>query len=138
MPDARPSTPPVQGIHHLELTVSDLARAEQWYTSVLGFEKIGGMEKADHSVVMLRGGELMVGLVGHQATSAGDLFDERRVGLDHAAFAVPTPNDVEAWARHLDAHGVEHTEVKDGALPDSRVVIFRDPDGIQLEFYYAP
>jgi glyoxylase I family protein len=138
VPDDRPSTPPVQGIHHLELTVSDLARAEQWYTSVLGFEKIGGLDKADHSVAMLRSGKLMVGLVGHQATDSSDSFDERRVGLDHAAFEVPTPEDVEAWARHLDEHGVEHSGAKDGALPDSRVVIFRDPDGIQLEFYYAP
>ena len=125
-------------IHHLELTVSDLARSEEWYTSVLAFEKVGGLDKADHSVVLLRAGQLMVGLVGHDTTSSSDGFDERRVGLDHAAFAVPKPDDVEAWARHLDEHGVEHTEVKDGALPDSRVVIFRDPDGIQLEFYYAP
>jgi glyoxylase I family protein len=130
-------TPPT-AIHHLELTVRDLSRSEQWYTSVLGFEKVGGLEKADHSVVMLRAGELLVGLVGHQATDSSDGFDERRVGLDHAAFEVPTPEDVEAWAQHLGDQGVEHTEVKDGALPDSRVVIFRDPDGIQLEFYYAP
>lgn len=125
-------------VHHVELTVSDLARSEAWYTDVLGFEKIGGMEKEDHSVVMLRAGALMVGLVGHTATPASDSFTERRVGLDHVGFQVPTADDVEQWARHLDARGVEHTEVKDGALPGTRVVIFRDPDDIQLEFYYAP
>jgi glyoxylase I family protein len=125
-------------VHHVELTVTDLDRSEAWYTSVLGFEKIGGMEKSDHSVVMLRAGALMVGLVGHEATAASDSFTERRVGLDHVGFQVPTPDDVEAWAAHLDEHGIEHSEVKDGALEGTRVVIFRDPDNIQLEFYYAP
>ena len=41
-------------------------------------------------------------------------------------------------AQKLDELGVERTEVKDGALPGSRVVIFRDPDNIQVECYYAP
>jgi glyoxylase I family protein len=133
-----PTSPTISGIHHLELTVRDLERSEAWYTRVLGFERIGGMDKDDHSVVMLRAGDLMVGLVQHTRTTDGDSFDERRIGLDHAGFSVASPEDVETWAARLDDQGVERTEVKDGALPNSRVVIFRDPDGIQLECYYAP
>jgi catechol 2,3-dioxygenase-like lactoylglutathione lyase family enzyme len=125
-------------VHHLELTVTDLDRSEAWYSSVLGFEKVGGMDASDHSVVLLRAGALLVGLVGHTATPGSDAFDERRIGLDHVGFQVPTPDDVEAWAAHLNAHGIAHSGVKDGALEGTRVVIFRDPDNIQLEFYYAP
>ncbi|HSP39616.1 MAG TPA: VOC family protein [Frankiaceae bacterium] len=127
----------ISGIHHLELTVRDLKRSEPWYTRVLGFERMGAMDKDDHSVVMLRAGDLVIGLVQHTRTG-DDSFDERRIGLDHAGFSVSSPEDVERWAARLDELGVERTEVKDGALPDSRVVIFRDPDGIQLECYYAP
>ena len=128
----------VSGIHHLELTVQDLERSEAWYTRVLGFERMGGMDKDDHSVVIMRAGDLVVGLVQHTRTTDDDSFDERRIGLDHAGFSVTSPEDVELWAARLDDLGVDRTEVKDGALPGSRVVIFRDPDGIQLECYYAP
>lgn len=130
--------PPITGITHLELTVRDLAVSEPWYTQVLGFERMGELDKEDHSTVMLRAGTLMVGLVQHTATDDSDRFDERRVGLDHAAFGLQTADAVESWAAYLDEQGVEHTGVKDGALPGTRVVIFRDPDNIQLEFYYLP
>jgi catechol 2,3-dioxygenase-like lactoylglutathione lyase family enzyme len=75
--------------------------------------------------------------VGHGEPPA-EPFDEHRTGLDHIGFQVRTPEAVEAWAARLDELGVDHAEVKDGALPGSRVVIFRDPDNIQVECYYAP
>ena len=125
------------GIHHLELTVRDLDRSVAWYTSVLGFEERGRMSQADRTVVMLAAGDLLVGLVGHGRPPTEE-FDEHRTGLDHVGFQVRTPEAVEAWAARLDELGVDHTEVKDGALPGSRVVIFRDPDNIQVECYYAP
>jgi hypothetical protein len=53
-------------------------------------------------------------------------------------FRVATPDAVSAWAARLDQHDVAHSGVKDGAMPESKVVIFRDPDNIQLECYYAP
>ena len=58
-------------------------------------------------------------------------------GLDHLAFRVPAPQDVDAWKRWLETRHVPCSEVKDGALPDSRLITFRDPDGIQIECYYS-
>lgn len=136
------------GIHHLELTVSDLGRSVGWYREVLGFEVARRMDKGSIEVVMLRSGALIIALVRHVGAEApgapdapaatADRFDERRLGLDHVGFAVPSPDAVDAWAARLDEHGVARSEVKDGALPGSRLVVFRDPDGIQLECYYAP
>jgi glyoxylase I family protein len=76
----------------------------------------------------------VLALVEHP-DGADDSFDERRTGLDHLAFAVADAAAVDAWAEHLDRVGVERSEVKDGALPGSRLVVFRDPDGLQLECY---
>lgn len=128
------------GIHHLELTVSDLERSVRWYQEVLGLEEARRMDKGFLEVVMLRSGTMLVVLVRHVGNDADppDRFDERRIGLDHVGFAVPSPDAVEAWAARLDGLGVARSEVKDGALPGSRLVVFRDPDGIQFECYYAP
>jgi glyoxylase I family protein len=127
--------PPLTGIHHLELTVRDADRSATWYVETLGFEPVTSLDKEDHRVVMLRhGAGLLLGLVQHRATGDDD-FDERRTGLDHVGFAVSDAAAVEAWAEHLDALGIARSEVKDGAMPNSRLIVFRDPDGIQLECY---
>lgn len=125
------------GIHHLELTVRDLDRSVAWYTSVLGLEEVTRADVEDRTVVLFSLGPLLLGLIGHPSPPT-DAFDERRTGLDHVGFRVATPEAVSAWAARLDEHGVAHTGVKDGTMPGSSVVIFRDPDNIQLECYYAP
>jgi glyoxylase I family protein len=60
-------------------------------------------------------------------------FDPTRTGLDHPALMADSREDLEAWVRWLDAHGVAHSEIRDsggfGAQFD-----FVDPDGIQIEF----
>jgi glyoxylase I family protein len=129
------TAPAVLGIHHVELTVRDLTRSVDWYASVLGFEEAGRFDKPDVAVAMLRHpSRLLFALVQHLAAGE-EPFDERRPGLDHLGFAVRGPDDVEAWAVRLDELGVPRSEVKDGSLPGSRLVVFRDPDDIQLEFW---
>jgi glyoxylase I family protein len=125
------------GIHHLELTVRDLERSVAWYTSVLGLQELTRADVEDRTVVLFPVGPLLLGLVGHPNPPT-EPFDELRSGMDHVGFRVGTPEAVEAWAARLDEHGIENTGAKDGAMPESRVVIFRDPDNPQLECYYAP
>jgi glyoxylase I family protein len=64
-------------------------------------------------------------------------FDERRTGLDHIAWGVEGRDGLRAWAAWLDALGVAHSGVidKKGASPYS-VIVFRDPDNIQLELFH--
>jgi glyoxylase I family protein len=132
------SEPTLVGVHHIELTVSDLDRSADWYSSVLGFTPAGRIDKAQLSALMLRHPSgILLALTLHHGSSP-DAFDERRAGLDHLAFGVADPAAVDAWAARLDALGVPRSEVKDGALPGSRLVVFRDPDGIQLECYTSP
>jgi catechol 2,3-dioxygenase-like lactoylglutathione lyase family enzyme len=128
-------TPTLTGIHHVTLSVTDGKRSAEWYGRVLGFERaaIVPMETFDRIVLRHPDGLLMT-LVTHHERS-GDSFDEHRTGLDHLAFAVADPAAVEAWAAHVDALGVRRSEVKSGALAGSRLFVFRDPDGIQLECY---
>ncbi len=123
----------VQGVHHFRLTVSDVARAVRFYTEVLGFKKLLDLNPG----AFLSNGSVGLGIGPHpfpDRALKGDRFDENRVGLDHLSFAVPTRRALDDAARVLDAHGVAHSEIRDlGEAFGICVLIFRDPDNIQLE-----
>ncbi len=133
-------------LHHLALTVSDVDASTRWYEDVFGVHHVmdaphpGGVGKvlADDA----RG--LMIVLHHHDAND-GTLFGETTTGLDHAGFIVPGRDDLEAWQDHLEANGVVRSDTADKPLtqspiadePYGSVLVFRDPDNIQLEFFSA-
>ena len=81
--------------------------------------------------------ELQVVAQARNGREAIQLFDERRTGLDHMSFAVAARADLDAWASWLDSLGVENSGVTDTDDPvPYSVVVFRDPDNIQLELFY--
>ncbi len=131
-------------LHHLALTVSDVDASVPWYEGVFDIEfradvpHRGGVGKllADDS------GQLMIVLHRHDANDATP-FTETVTGLDHAGFMVPSREDLEAWQTHLEAHGVTRADAADKPLtqspiadePYGSVLVFRDPDNIQLELF---
>ena len=138
------TTPAVAGYHHFAPTsVSDVEASAQWYERVFGMTRVPvafphhGAEQEGYAVVLTepRSG-LVLGLHHHDA-NPGQSFDERRTGLDHMSFAVAGRADLGAWARWLDSLGIENSGVvdTDDPVPYS-VVVFRDPDHIQLELIY--
>lgn len=137
MDDSARTGPAHEGFHHLTLNVQDVARSEQWYAEVLGFERVAGYETAAFARVILRhpASGAVLGLNRHTAAVAGEPFDERRAGLDHLALRVTGRAALDAWAERFEALGIPHSEVKPGATPGSFLVTFRDPDGLQLEVF---
>lgn len=134
-------------IHHVRMTVTDVDRSREFYTSVLGFQVAAqmpestddplsaGLAKALMGGVVLQNGPVLFGLRagGENHLAAGDRFDEHRVGLDHLSFSVPSRGDLDAAARLLDERGVPHGEIVDLPAFGIYVLAFRDPDNIQLE-----
>ena len=131
--------PAVTGIHHFSLTVCDLQRSIDWYCDLLGLNKIIEEQHPDGSGtgVVLADPEfkLLIGLHAHNDNS-GERFSESRTGLDHAAIGVPDRAELFQWQRHLEERAVPHSPIADA--PYGSLLVFRDPDNIQLELFAAP
>ena len=82
------------------------------------------------------GGQTLVGL--HQFPDPADTlpFNERRLGLDHLAFACATRAELEEWQARLNQLGIANGGVVDA--PYGSGLSFRDPDNIALEFFAPP
>ncbi len=127
--------PQISGYHHVALTVTDVDKSSDWYTTVLGFGKLKDFERGGFRKVLLihPASGTALGLTDHKARGSGDAFSEFRTGLDHLAFSVAGRAALEAWQARLDELGVDHSEIKPSAAGD--VIVFRDPDNVQLEVY---
>ena len=128
------------GFHHVTLNVQDVTASEQWYRDVLGFARLTGYGTETFERVILRAadGRTTLGLNRHTAPEAEQPFDERRAGLDHLALQVADREALEAWGERFESLGVAHSEIKPAAVPGSFLIVFRDPDGIQLEMFAPP
>lgn len=123
-----------EAIHHLTLTVTNLARSVDFYTNMLGFQK--AMDLSSSRVLLANGKTILALTEAPDPTQAvlNDRFNENRVGLDHLSFNVSNHNKLEEAVRQFDRQGVSHGEIKDlGPDLGIYVLAFRDPDNIQLE-----
>jgi glyoxylase I family protein len=124
-------------ITHVALTVSDLGRSVPWYEALFDAKPVLNEDTGvfRHAVWLL-GGQTLVGL--HEFPDPADAgpFNERRLGLDHLAFACANRGELDAWVGRLDALGVRHGGVVDAGYGSG--LSFRDPDNIALEFFAPP
>jgi catechol-2,3-dioxygenase len=63
-------------------------------------------------------------------------FSEFHPGLDHVEFLVSERADLDEWADHLDVLGIAHSGIKEPSYTRNAMITFRDPDNIQLEFFW--
>jgi len=123
----------------VNLTVRDPLRSAAWYIELLGMEKRYDSFPSDGRVSYVcldeprRG--LVLCLVGHPM-NPGEPFSEARTGLDHLEFLVVRREDLDEWASRLDEPGIEHSGVRTPPYTQNAMLTFRDPDNIQLEFFW--
>ena len=131
----------IAGIDHIGLTVADVDRSARWYEDVLGFTAVGRYqevgERGLRKMVFMTcpGVATAFGFVSHQS-SAGAAFDETVAGLDHLAFRLADIEELDDWTQRLQHWKVEYSLPADSTpRPGAKVLVFRDPDNIQLELY---
>jgi catechol 2,3-dioxygenase-like lactoylglutathione lyase family enzyme len=123
----------LKGYHHLTLTVTDLGRSREFYTGILGFSVIAEFTPT-RSIL---GNDNMLISIGEASDPsqviAGDRFNENRVGLDHLSFTVESFQELERAQKLFSEAGVRHAEIKELTDFGIAVMMFWDPDNIQLE-----
>jgi glyoxylase I family protein len=140
----KPSRP---GLHHIALTVTDVDASMRWYEKVFG---ISFRMEAPHPGgvgMLLADNERQLIIVLHRHdTNEREEFVETRTGLDHVGLRVADRGELEKWQAHLEKNGVKRSAAADRPLTQSpiadesfgSVLVFRDPDNIQLELSAPP
>ena len=122
-------------VTHVAVTVNDLATSVPWYRQLFDAEPVLDEDTGPFRHVVWAVGSTLVGLHQFPDPAPGS-FDERRVGLDHLAFACADRGELESWETRLNELGITHGGIVDAGYGSG--LSFRDPDGIALEFFAPP
>lgn len=123
----------VTGINHIELSVTDLQRSKNYYEKLPNFKVVAEYP----GFIMFSCGNFKLGLTDHDGKLTTGTFSEYNVGLDHISFTLSSNEDLEEALAWLDEQNIQHGDIKT-LSNKSKVLAFRDPDNIQLEFTYKP
>lgn len=130
--------PEFTSLSHFDLSVTDVEKSANWYCEVLGLTRARRADLDNRIMIVLahEATGLIIGLIQHHDT-VGNRFDEHRPGLDHVGFAVADRAELDEWQAKLEKLGVEHSPVGDSPSGSGAALVFRDPDNIQLEFWWT-
>jgi catechol 2,3-dioxygenase-like lactoylglutathione lyase family enzyme len=129
----------INGIAHIQLTVSDMQRSVPFYRALLhSLEMVALIDKPEYFYCV--GGRTGLAIAPAAAEFRGQAFDQRRLGLHHLCFRARSRADVEAI--HQTALGLGAKIVRpprdDDWAPGYYSVLFEDPDGIRIEANFVP
>lgn len=131
--------PTITGVHHVSLTVTDVERSLDWYSRLLDMTQLFGSDEETVRWRVLHQPESNLVLALRQylvSAASSDRFDELRTGLDHLALGVSTLDELLAWQGRVEELGLPYTPVKE--TPAGSMLVVRDPDNIQIEFFSNP
>ena len=132
-------------VHHIDLSVTDLARSRPFYESVLAFMGyVVGEEYPERGVDFDRrfGGEFCsIGVRVTSGANARRTHDRYSPGLHHLAWSADSRADVDAFHAHLQKMGAAILDPPADYPqygPGYYAVFFADPDGLKLEYVFRP
>jgi catechol 2,3-dioxygenase-like lactoylglutathione lyase family enzyme len=129
----------INGIAHVNLTVSDMERSRPFYRKLLTFLGLTPVIDAD-AILYCVGGRTAVGIQPADDEHKGERFVQRRVGLHHVCFRAREREDVDRFHAFLVELGAKivHAPEEGSWAPGYYSVLFEDPDGIRLEMNHVP
>lgn len=127
-----PVIPPGTRIGHVHLKVSNLERALQFYTGLLGFEIMSRWGE-DAAFISAGGYHHHIGLNTWYSRN-GPPAPKRSAGLFHTAILYPTRKDLAVAFKHLLDAGYPFTGFADHGV--SEALYLDDPDGNGVELYW--
>jgi catechol 2,3-dioxygenase-like lactoylglutathione lyase family enzyme len=129
----------INGIAHVQLSVTDLARSRAFYLPLFALFEMTVIADTEH-VFYGVGGRTGICLSPADPEHRGDRFAQRQVGLHHLCFRLRSREDIDELHRFLVAQGarVVHAPEDGPWAPGYYSVLFEDPDGIRLEANFVP
>lgn len=130
----------VNGIAHIQLTVSDPARCVPFWERLCGFLEMQTLIKGE-DVVYCIGSRTGILVRGAPADKRDRPFDQDRPGLHHLCFRARAREDVDSVHRFVaDELGgkIVHPPEEGAFAPGYYSVLFEDPDGIRIEVNFVP
>ena len=131
----------VNGIAHIQLTVSDPARCVPFWERLCHFLDMQTLVKGD-DIVYCIGSRTGILVRGAPPEKRGSRFDQDRSGLHHLCLRARSREDVDAIHRfvvdELKARIVHPPEDGSQFAPGYYSVLFEDPDGIRIEINHVP
>ena len=132
-------------LHHLDLTVKDVAVSRPFYEAVLGFMGyvVSDVDGIGFDMDLRRDGEFItaVGILRARGENAARQHDRYSPGLHHIAWNAESRADVDALYALLLNIGAT---ILDPPAEYPRyglgyyAVFFADPDGLKLEYVFKP
>ncbi len=121
----------IESLGHVVLNVSDLQRAERFYTEVLGMSVCARLNEQGMNMLFFSLGD-------HHDLALSEVSDEgiaggQSSGLNHVAFRIGTKMEQLVEAKnHLQAQGLELMPIDHEV---TKSLYFDDPDGNTVEVY---
>jgi catechol 2,3-dioxygenase-like lactoylglutathione lyase family enzyme len=129
----------INGIAHIQLTVSDFEAAGRFYAPLMELFEMS-LVFDDNDVKYWVGGRTAVAITRCAEAYRHERFAQNRVGLHHMCFRLRAREDVDQvyeLVRRLDGKIVYPPQEGPWA-PGYYSVLFEDPDGIRIEVNYVP
>jgi catechol 2,3-dioxygenase-like lactoylglutathione lyase family enzyme len=130
----------LNGIAHIQLTVTDPARCLPFWESLCHFFEMQTLIKNENTLYCI-GSRTGILVSGAPAGRDDGRFDQLRAGLHHFCMRARSREDVDAVARFVEQLGakiVHHAEEGSQFAPGYYSVLFEDPDGLRVEVNYVP
>ena len=131
----------INGIAHIQLTVSDPTRCLPFWEQLCHFLEMETLIKGD-DVIYCIGGRTGILVRGAPPEKRAARFDQDRAGLHHLCFRARSREDVDAIHRFvadtLHARIVHPPEDGSQFAPGYYSVLFEDPGGIRVEVNFVP
>ncbi len=127
----------LNGIAHLQLTVSDFARARAFWSPLLEFFEMQVLLDTETYFYCIGS---RTGIAISPAEGQGDSFEQRRVGLHHLCLRARERTDIDEIHEFVLKLGatIVHEPREDGFAPGYYSILFEDPDGIRIEVNHVP
>jgi glyoxylase I family protein len=127
--------PAFSKISHISFSARDAEKSALWWSKVFDLQEIDRVSRDTwHAIMLIHVPTATIIEFQQHNDNPGDAFDPRRSGIDHMAFKVDSPAELDQWREHFERLGVTHSPISDSGY--GSVLSFKDPDGIQFEMFY--